>query len=276
VEKLLRVSDDLELLVRTVGRDGPVVFLLHGLASNSRLWDPVGEILGEKYQVIAVDLPGHGRSTGQGRPNGIDQAAQALELLMQKMALRPRCVVGQSWGASVAARLAATAGVEAVVAVDGVLGPLSERFRSKEEMISALRPAEMDGLAVSDVSKRLENRYSGWPIKLRDWVIDATLSSFRVENGRVYRALPIPDHLAILEELYRWDMRRDLDSVRGVVAVMVALDDGESEGKQSAALQMVKGLKPPVLFASVHGDHDIHAQQPELVSRFIEAAIASR
>ena len=41
----------------------PKFVLIHGLASNARMWDGVGAALAERgYASIAVDLRGHGRS----------------------------------------------------------------------------------------------------------------------------------------------------------------------------------------------------------------------
>jgi len=47
----------------TTGGSGPAVILLHGFAETSRMWDPILPALGEKFTVIAPDLPGIGNSS---------------------------------------------------------------------------------------------------------------------------------------------------------------------------------------------------------------------
>src|SRR2546421_7544671 len=42
---------------------GPSVILLHGYAETSRMWTPILPVLGEKFTVIAPDLPGIGESS---------------------------------------------------------------------------------------------------------------------------------------------------------------------------------------------------------------------
>jgi len=42
----------------TTGGHGPAVVLLHGFAETSRMWTPILPALGEKFTVIAPDLPG--------------------------------------------------------------------------------------------------------------------------------------------------------------------------------------------------------------------------
>ncbi|RDJ93887.1 alpha/beta fold hydrolase, partial [Lacticaseibacillus rhamnosus] len=50
-----------------MGGHGPAVVLLHGFAETSRMWTPILPVLGEKFTVIAPDLPGIGDSVGGNR-----------------------------------------------------------------------------------------------------------------------------------------------------------------------------------------------------------------
>ncbi|HET6792901.1 MAG TPA: alpha/beta fold hydrolase, partial [Acidimicrobiales bacterium] len=92
----------------------PAAFLLvHGLASNARLWDGVAESLaGRGHACAAVDQRGHGRSD---KPDdGYDLATACSDLRTVLASLRagtdgfegPVVVVGQSWGATVVLELA--------------------------------------------------------------------------------------------------------------------------------------------------------------------------
>jgi 2-succinyl-6-hydroxy-2,4-cyclohexadiene-1-carboxylate synthase len=51
------------LHAETWGRGDPVV-LVHGFTQSGRAWGSIGEELGRRHQVRAVDAPGHGRSAG--------------------------------------------------------------------------------------------------------------------------------------------------------------------------------------------------------------------
>jgi pimeloyl-ACP methyl ester carboxylesterase len=67
--------------------DGPVVVLIHGLASDSDTWDRAIEPLAARgLRVLALDLLGHGRSD---RPAGrylLDDFAVSLEGFFQALA----------------------------------------------------------------------------------------------------------------------------------------------------------------------------------------------
>jgi len=50
-----------DLYVETRGQ-GPDLVLLHGWGLNLRVWDSLAGVLENSFRIIAVDLPGHGRS----------------------------------------------------------------------------------------------------------------------------------------------------------------------------------------------------------------------
>ncbi|MGA1162499.1 MAG: alpha/beta hydrolase, partial [Ilumatobacteraceae bacterium] len=64
----VRVADDVSLRMierRPAETDPslPTIILVHGLASNARMWDGVArELSTQNVRTIAVDLRGHGRS----------------------------------------------------------------------------------------------------------------------------------------------------------------------------------------------------------------------
>lgn len=84
----------------TTGPAGaPRVVLLHGFTQTSVSWAPVAEVLAEDHQVVAVDLPGHGRSGGS--ELDLPETAAAVGRTGG-----PAAYVGYSMGGRVALRLA--------------------------------------------------------------------------------------------------------------------------------------------------------------------------
>ena len=85
------------------GSGGPVVLLLHGLASSSTTWAPVMPNLGRHAHLIAPDLLGHG---GSAKPHSGDYSlgAHAAELrdLLLALDIDKVTVVGHSYGGGVA------------------------------------------------------------------------------------------------------------------------------------------------------------------------------
>jgi pimeloyl-ACP methyl ester carboxylesterase len=86
---------------------GPVVVLLHGLASSSRTWADAMPLLGRRAHVVAPDLLGHGRSA---KPRGGDYSlgayAAGLRDLLVALGLDRATIVGHSFGGGVAMQFA--------------------------------------------------------------------------------------------------------------------------------------------------------------------------
>jgi pimeloyl-ACP methyl ester carboxylesterase len=87
--------------------DGPVVVLLHGLASSSQTWSSVLPLLGRHAHVIAPDLLGHGQSA---KPRTGDYSlgayAAGLRDLLVALNLNSATIIGHSFGGGVAMQFA--------------------------------------------------------------------------------------------------------------------------------------------------------------------------
>src|SRR6266478_5742779 len=62
----------------TTGGHGTPLILLHGYAETSRMWTPILPLLGEKFTVIAPDLPGIGDSSIPA--DGLDMKSAAIRI----------------------------------------------------------------------------------------------------------------------------------------------------------------------------------------------------
>ena len=73
----ITLSSGVTLHIRSHGEPGGSDFLLiHGLASNARLWDETATVLaGAGHQTFAVDLRGHGESD---LPDGDRRSRQVM------------------------------------------------------------------------------------------------------------------------------------------------------------------------------------------------------
>jgi pimeloyl-ACP methyl ester carboxylesterase len=107
----------------TTGGHGPSLILLHGYAETSRMWTPVLPVLGEKFTVIAPDLPGIGDSDVPA--GGLDMKAAAIRIhsLARSLGVQKARVVGHDIGLMVAYAYAAQfpAEVEKLAVMDAFL-----------------------------------------------------------------------------------------------------------------------------------------------------------
>jgi magnesium chelatase accessory protein len=122
-------SGGLRWHLRAGGR-GPRLLLLHGTGSSGASWRRLTAALSAAaggFEILAPDLPGHGRSgpLPAGR-SGLDAYAGAVATLVQDLGAWPDIIVGHSAGAAIAARIALEPGADrvAVLSLNGALRPL--------------------------------------------------------------------------------------------------------------------------------------------------------
>lgn len=83
---------------------GELLLFVHGAGGNAGSWRKVAALLAEQHSVAALDLPGHGRSGGVDGLASVDEYADLVASVVERLALRPLVIVGKGMGASIALR----------------------------------------------------------------------------------------------------------------------------------------------------------------------------
>jgi pimeloyl-[acyl-carrier protein] methyl ester esterase len=138
-----------ELYVETRGR-GPDLVLLHGWGLNLRVWDGLTRELSKSFRVIAIDLPGHGRSAWN--PKARTPAEQAWQVHAALASRSDRySLLGWSLGGQIALDLAAAmpGSVERLVLV-----ATTPRFVASEDW-----PYGMPATALERLAAQLRTNY---------------------------------------------------------------------------------------------------------------------
>ncbi|MHB1172070.1 MAG: alpha/beta fold hydrolase [Lacisediminihabitans sp.] len=96
---VLHIADD-------VGR-GPVIILIHGIASSSVTFKTLVPLLSDRYRCVSIDLLGFGDSPA-GTSYTIEEHVQAIHATIQSLKLNaPFILVGHSLGSLLSSRYAA-------------------------------------------------------------------------------------------------------------------------------------------------------------------------
>jgi magnesium chelatase accessory protein len=84
---------------------GPVCLLLHGTGAATHSWRDLLPLLAERFDVIAIDLPGHGFTRPDfGQKPTLPAMAAGVTALLAALEAQPALVVGHSAGVAVAAQ----------------------------------------------------------------------------------------------------------------------------------------------------------------------------
>lgn len=101
------VGAGLELHVEC-GGGGPPLVLLHGFTSSTRTWAPLRPALEKRFEVIAIDLPGHGKSSSPADPDRyrLDRFSDDLARILDVLSIDRTALLGYSMGGRTALRFA--------------------------------------------------------------------------------------------------------------------------------------------------------------------------
>lgn len=79
------------------GKGNPLV-LLHGFLESGTIWKELLSKLSDKRQVIAIDLPGHGRSGTTGEVHTMEMMAEAVHHVLTALNIEKADFIGHSMG----------------------------------------------------------------------------------------------------------------------------------------------------------------------------------
>ena len=245
--------------------------LVHGLASNARLWDGVARHLTDLgHPVVAVDQRGHGRSS---KPDdGFDMATVAhdLELLIDSLGFERPVVVGQSWGANVVIELAhrSPASVRGVVAVDGGTIHLCRHFPDWNDCAQQLAPPNLAGTAHARFESAIRAAHPDWP---EEGIAGAIATMEKLPDGTIRPWLSRDRHMKILRGLWEHEPESLFPDINVPVMFMPAVGDHHARGwaaDKRDAVERALRLIPRATVSWYHGaDHDLHAQHPRRVAQ---------
>lgn len=99
---------------------GEPLVLIHGIGSQWGIWEPVMDRLTQERDVIAIDLPGFGRSAHDGTGPSVQAQAQRVAHFFAEAGIERPHVAGNSMGGAVALELARNGAVASATAVSPV------------------------------------------------------------------------------------------------------------------------------------------------------------
>jgi pimeloyl-ACP methyl ester carboxylesterase len=85
---------------------GNVIVLLHGFLESLEIWDDFSKELSTSFQVVTIDLPGHGKSGDLGKIHSIELMAESVDAVLIHLKIKRYVVAGHSMGGYVAIYLA--------------------------------------------------------------------------------------------------------------------------------------------------------------------------
>jgi non-heme chloroperoxidase len=275
-ERRIVVAPGVELHVeaRAGDRAAAPFVLVHGLASNARLWDGVAEQLhAAGHTVVAIDQRGHGRSDAPDLGYDLDTAVADLLALIDALELDRPVLAGQSWGGNVVLELGwrRPDAVRGIACVDGGVIELSHAYPSWDDCLAALTPPALEHLTLAELEARIRKSVPHFT----DRAVAAYLHCFRTRaDGTIEPRLQRGRHLSILRSLWEHRPSTRWASLKTPTLLLLADsgDDSRTSRKRTAegVALAAGGAIRSVWFSPGH--HDLHLESPERVAdQFLQA-----
>ncbi len=268
---MVPTRDGTHLAVRlwsTPSAGGRAVVLVHGLASNSRLWDGAArQLAGHGHGVAAIDLRGHGVSDTPDHGYSMSEIARDVADVIEHLARVHRdftvpVVAGQSWGGNVAVELAARhpGHVSGIVCVDGGTIQLSNAFPDWDSCAVALAPPNLEGTRAERLRAVIATSHPDWT----DEALDGTMHNMEVlDDGTVRPRLARHRHMTILRHLWEHSPTELWPTIAVPVLFTPALrTDSQGPVKREQVDVALSQLGAGAVEWFEGADHDLHAQHP--------------
>jgi magnesium chelatase accessory protein len=260
--------------VQTFGDEGaPVLLLIHGTGAATHSWRDLAPLLARQFRVIAIDLPGHGFTSG--RPAGglsMEAMARAVADLLLRLDVTPRAIVGHSAGAAIAVRMT----------IDGLAHPaaiigLAPALLPFPGLAAKLFPTLARLLFVNPFAPHIFARMARVPGETGRFLVRSTGSHIDAEGVRCYeRLLATSGHCAgAITMMADWNLDQ-LKRVLPGLQTPLLLVHGENDKAipLSSARQVVAMVGNAKLMPLAGLGHLAHEEKPadvtEIIRQFVE------
>jgi pimeloyl-ACP methyl ester carboxylesterase len=245
------------------GRGEPLV-LLHGMGSSRRDFTAVVPALSERFDVLAVDLPGSGESPHLEERPTVAAITDAVERTLDAQEVGRVHVLGNSLGARVALELARRGRARSVVAIaPSGLNVLPERLYQGTGMAVARVVMRTAAPLVEPLSRSRVGRSAVLaPLKAQPWTTSRDEAIGAREGFSDAR-----DYWRTLLYALLLDVPRGMDRIACPVTLVQGAADWIASGQTVRYLPLVPGSRfRPLVWAG----HAPQSDRPRTIVRLVE------
>lgn len=166
------------------GGNGPTILFIHGFQGDKSYWTSYAKELVDRYHIIALDLPAHGKTTYDLQGNyDLYSLAKSVEVFCESLGLKDFHLAGVSMGG----------GVSIIVANDhpkwvrslSLLNPLAvepeQMSIAQQEIARGLNPFFPKNLEeLEHLYALLINRYLGWSSFAKKHMLSSMMKKWKV------------------------------------------------------------------------------------------------
>lgn len=240
---------------------GPAVLLIHGVGGDSSNWGPIAQRLRARFDVIAMDMRGHGRSDLiTGPVDAYDLAGDAVQVL-DECGVDTCSVVGFSLGGAVAFALTLDhpQRVDKLAVIGTVCGRTAEEQAKARERVEFLRQHGNAALAEVNRERWFTDEFRKAHPEIVDWRVAQVAACDRGSYLYGFTVFATADFADRLHEIR--------------VPTLVATGEHDIAATPRMAALMGEGIPNAQVHVLPHLRHSVLLEAPvkigELLDRFL-------
>ncbi len=264
-------GDGLSLHVERSGNGAPIL-LLHGFTGSTAVWTPLRKALDGEYTIIAVDLPGHGKSATPSDHSrfALSLLAHDLAHVLDQLGVTRTAVIGYSMGGRAALQFALSH-PERISAL--VLESVTSGIESQSERASRID----SDMALADMVERdgVPEFVHFWE-RLPIWSSQASLSS---RDRAALRAQRLDNNASGLANSLRGagagahpSVLKQLSLLSMPTLLVAGALDPKFASLAHAMEQQIQGARAEIVPGA---GHTVHLEKPaefrSVVTRFVDS-----
>lgn len=235
--------------------DGSVVVLSNSLGATHRMWDAQVAALEERFRVVRYDTRGHGGSPVPDGPYTIDDLADDLVALLDRLGVERAHLVGLSLGGMTVMRIGARSPQRVGRLVLLCTGAQLPPAASWTERAATVRAHGTGAVAPAVVERWFTSEYL------------AAHPDIRIASEAMIAGTPPEGYAGCCEVIADVDLRGDLASIAAPTLAIAGEDDPATPPDKLNEIAV--GVQNGRLLVVPHSAHLANAEQPDIVTSAI-------
>jgi pimeloyl-ACP methyl ester carboxylesterase len=252
--------NDIDLYYEIFGEGEPLLFI-HGLGSSSRDWEMQIGFFAQNYQVITIDVRGHGKSDKPPGPYSIPLFTEDTAKLLGALGVSPVHILGISLGGMIAFQLGISYPevVKSLIIVNSTPELIPRTMREQLQIWQRLLIVRLMGMR--KMGEVLADRFLPLPeqAELREIFIERW-----AENDK-------PAYLEAMKAVIGWSVVDRLGEIRCPTYVIGADGDYFPTEEKEIYVQRIPGAK---LIVIENTRHALPAEKPDVFNTVVADFLA--
>lgn len=171
---MIKRINDVDINYTIYGKKGAQsIVLLHGWGQNIEMMKPIGNAFQEQFQIIIIDLPGHGNSTEPPYAWNVEEFVEAIHTLLEDHKIKNPILIGHSFGGKISLLYSSKYSVKKMVLLASPFKKEIKKLSTKTKILKQLKKVPVLNKMEQFAKKRIGSEdYRNATPKMREILVN--------------------------------------------------------------------------------------------------------